>query len=84
MSLTVLDTLRRSLMHEDTVRVNGKAVIKGTRIPVYFILELLSNGWTINDILKEYPHLTREDILAAIRYAAKVLREEYFQNLASS
>ncbi len=56
--------------------MGGKPVIKGTRIPVYFILELLSNGWTIDDILKEYPHLSREDVLAAIKYAAKVLREE--------
>jgi len=69
------------LSKEDRIVVDpkilgGRAVIKGTRIPVYFILELLSNGWTIDDILKEYPHLTREDILAAIRYAAKVLREE--------
>jgi len=77
------------LTKEDRIVVDpkilgGKAVIKGIIILVYFILELLSNGWTINDILKEYPHLTREDISAAIRYAAKVLREEYFQNLASS
>jgi len=54
----------------------GKPVIRGTRIPVYFILELLANGWSVDDILREYPHLTREDVLAAIRYAAKVLREE--------
>jgi len=56
--------------------MGGKPVIKGTRIPVYFILELLSNGWSIDDILREYPHLSREDVLTAIRYAAKVLREE--------
>ena len=56
--------------------MGGKPVIKGTGIPVYFILELLSNGWSIDDILREYPHLAREDVLAAIKYAAKVLREE--------
>ncbi len=56
--------------------VGGKPVIRGTRIPVYFILGLIANGWTIDDILKEYPHLTREDVLAAVRYAARVLREE--------
>ncbi len=56
--------------------MGGKPVIKGTRIPVYFILELLSNGWSVDDILREYPHLSREDVLAAIRYAARVLREE--------
>ncbi len=51
--------------------MGGKPVIKGTRIPVYFILELLSNGWSIDDILREYPYLSREDILAAIKYAAR-------------
>ena len=56
--------------------MGGKPVIKGTRIPVYFILELIASGWTIDDILKEYPHLTREDVLAAVKYAARVLREE--------
>jgi len=66
---------------EDRIVVNpkvmgGKPIIKGTRIPVYFILELLSNGWSIDDILREYPHLSREDVLAAIKYAAKVLREK--------
>jgi uncharacterized protein (DUF433 family) len=66
---------------EERIAINpkimgGKPVIKGTRIPVYFILELIANGWTIDDILREYPHLSREDVLAAVRYAAKVLREE--------
>ena len=56
--------------------MGGKPVIKGTRIPVYFILELIANGWSIDDILREYPHLTREDVLAAVKYAARVLREE--------
>lgn len=56
--------------------MDGKPVIKSTRIPVYLILELIANGWTVDDILKEYPHLTREDVLAAVKYAAKVLREE--------
>lgn len=48
----------------------GKPTIRGTRIPVYLILNLLANGKTIDDILNEYPELTREDILAAIKYAA--------------
>ena len=58
-------------MEDTRIEVNprilaGKPVIKGTRISVYFILELLSNGWTIDGILNEYPHLTREDVLAAL------------------
>ena len=54
----------------------GKPVIKGTRIAVEFILELLANGWTVEDILKNYPQLKREDVLAALKYAAEVLKEE--------
>ena len=54
----------------------GKPIIKGTRISVEFVLELLSSGMTVNDVLKEYPHLKREDVLAALEYATRVLRNE--------
>jgi len=54
----------------------GKAVIKGTRIAVEFILELLANGWTIDDILKNYPQLKKEDVTAALKYATEVLKKE--------
>ena len=54
----------------------GKPVIRGTRIPVDFILELLAEGWSHEDILENYPQLTEEDIKAALRYAAKALRSE--------
>jgi uncharacterized protein (DUF433 family) len=48
----------------------GKPVIKGTRLAVEFIIELLAQGWTENDILSNYPGLTREDILACLAYAS--------------
>ena len=54
----------------------GKPIIRGTRISVEFILELLSSGMNIEEILKEYSHLKREDILAALEYATRVLRHE--------
>jgi len=54
----------------------GKPIIKGTRIAVEFILELLANGWTVEDILKNYPQLKREDLAAALKYAAEILKEE--------
>ena len=54
----------------------GKPVIKGTRISVEFILELLANGWSYEEILRNYPQLEREDILAAIRYSVEILRDE--------
>jgi len=54
----------------------GKPIIKGTRIAVEFILELLANGWTVENILRNYPQLKREDVTAALKYAAEVLKEE--------
>jgi uncharacterized protein (DUF433 family) len=61
----------------------GKPIIKGTRISVEFILELLSSGMEVDDILKEYPHLSKEDIMAALEYATNVLRhEEVFKTSA--
>lgn len=54
----------------------GKPVIKGTRIPVYLIIELLANGLTPQQILREYPELKQEDIKAALLYASKLLERE--------
>lgn len=54
----------------------GKPVIRGTRISVELIIELMASGMTIPEILKEYPHLTNKDILAALEYAAQTLRAE--------
>jgi uncharacterized protein (DUF433 family) len=51
----------------------GKPVIAGTRVPVELLLTLLGKGQTIETILKAYPHLVRDDILAAQAYAAKHL-----------
>jgi len=46
----------------------GKPVIKGTRIPVYLILELLAAGYNFKRIMKAYPALKEEDIRAAVEY----------------
>jgi uncharacterized protein (DUF433 family) len=56
--------------------LRGKAIIKGTRISVDLILELLANNWSIEKILKEYPQLTKKDILSAIEYSARRLKRE--------
>ena len=53
----------------------GKPVIRGTRLAVEFILELLASGQSENDILSNYPRLTREDILACLSYASYLARE---------
>ncbi len=56
--------------------LGGKPVIKGTRIPVYLILELLSAGYSFKRIIKAYPSLTEEDIKAAVNYAAQIVKNE--------
>ena len=55
---------------------HGKPCIKGTRIMVWLIIECLANGDTIEDILEAYPSLTREDVLAALAYAAEMTKEK--------
>ena len=52
----------------------GKPVVKGTRITVELILEKLSCGESVDQILDSHPTLTREGVLAAIRYAVDILR----------
>ena len=61
--------------------LGGKPVIKGTRISVEFILGLLASGVTENEILQDYPHLTKDDIHACLEYAAHALRNEVFIEL---
>jgi uncharacterized protein (DUF433 family) len=56
----------------------GKPRIKGTRISVELIVGWLANGWTFEQILESYPNITREDILAALAFAAEMLREEEY------
>jgi uncharacterized protein (DUF433 family) len=54
----------------------GKPVIRGTRVPVELILRRISGGATENDLLASYPHLTRDDIRAAVAYAADTIAYE--------
>src|SRR4029077_12067827 len=65
----------------DRIEVNpkvmlGKPVIRGTRVPVELILRKLSEGATEDDLLDAYPRLSRQDIQAAIGYAADTLAHE--------
>lgn len=55
----------------------GKPVIKGTRMALEFVIELLAEKWTHEQILKNYPQLAEEDIQAALHYAAEVLKQEH-------
>lgn len=68
------DTIDRIVIDPEVLA--GKPVIKGTRIPVYLIVELLGCGMTEKEILNQYPTLKREDIRAALLYASKCLENE--------
>ncbi len=57
----------------------GKPCIRGTRIWVSLILDFMSNGLTIEEIIAEYPQLREEDIRAAIAYGAEMARERYIE-----
>lgn len=67
--------------YKDRIRINpdfmlGKPIIKGTRITVELILRKLAEGASEGDLLEAYPHLEREDILAALSYSADVISKE--------
>ncbi|HNR13683.1 MAG TPA: DUF433 domain-containing protein [Thermodesulfobacteriota bacterium] len=69
------------MKHHERIEINpqkmfGKPVIKNTRITVEHVLRKLAGGMTIQEILEDHPHLTREDILAAQEFAADYLAEE--------
>ncbi|HUT80847.1 MAG TPA: DUF433 domain-containing protein [Candidatus Bathyarchaeia archaeon] len=72
---------RKELLDRITINpkiVVGKPVIKGTRITVQFILNLLANGAEIREIVEEYSDLTKEDILACLLYASKTIENTTF------
>jgi uncharacterized protein (DUF433 family) len=54
----------------------GKPIIKGTRISVEFVIGLLGQGWSVEQVLAEYDHLKPEDIQACLSYASEVLSSE--------
>lgn len=67
---------------EDRITVNpkvlvGKPVIKGTRLAVEFIVDLLARGWTVEKVLQEYDQIAAEDIRACLAYASEVLKSEH-------
>lgn len=56
---------------------SGKPVIRGTRIWVSLLLDLLASGMSEEELIEEYPQLTREDIRAALAFGAEMSRERY-------
>ncbi len=56
--------------------LSGKPILKGTRLAVEFILELLAERWTHTQILRSYPQLSDDDIWAALSYAAETIKQD--------
>lgn len=54
----------------------GKPVVRGTRLSVEFVIDLMASGWSEPDILSNYPNLTHDDIMACLAYARDMLRSE--------
>jgi uncharacterized protein (DUF433 family) len=69
------DRLLERIVADPKVLV-GKPVVKGTRLAVEFIIDLLANGWPEPKILESYPGLVHEDIAACLHYAGRVLHSE--------
>ena len=61
--------------------LGGKPIIRGTRISVEFILDLLASDVSEEEILEDYQHLTKEDIQACLRYAARSFKNEIYVEL---
>lgn len=64
--------------------LGGKPVIKGTRLSVDFILNLLASGASEKEILEDYQHITIEDIYACLAFAAKALKNDIYLELESA
>lgn len=63
-------------IHTDPAILIGKPVLRGTRISVEFLLDLMAGGWTEEMILDGFPHLTRDGIRAAVQFAADMVSGE--------
>jgi uncharacterized protein (DUF433 family) len=77
------DLLLQRIVADPRVLV-GKPAIKGTRLSVDFILNLLAHGSTVEEILGEYEGLAREDILACLLFASRSLSNTGFMPLAAA
>jgi uncharacterized protein (DUF433 family) len=65
-------------IHSDPEILLGKPIIKGTRLSVEFILNLLSSGWTEQQILENYPTIKLEALRAIFAFTAECMKEEAF------
>ncbi len=70
-------------LQADPAICGGQVCIKGTRIPVSLILDMLAGGDTIEDLLRGYPTLSREDVTAALAYGARLAHERILPLVSS-
>jgi uncharacterized protein (DUF433 family) len=63
--------------------MTGKPVIKGTRITVELILERLGTGWTTEQLLKSYPHISEDSVRACLLYAVNSVKNEIIHDIAA-
>ena len=68
----------RDYIVSDPTILGGKPILKGTRLSVEFVLELLAAGWDRQALQENYPNLTEQRIRAVLAYAAETFREERF------
>ena len=66
----------REHIHSDPEILSGKPVVKGTRLSVDFLLELLAAGWSGEQLLDSYPNLSRDSLRAVFAFAAESARDE--------
>lgn len=83
MHKAMIDVKWQDYIVADPAIMVGKPTIKGTRITVELIVEKLGYGETVDEILLDYPHLTREQIYACLRFAASTVRYKRSRNLAA-
>jgi uncharacterized protein (DUF433 family) len=68
----------REYIHSDAEVLGGKPVVRGTRLAVDFLLGLLAEGWSPEQVLDDYPQLTPEALRAVFAYASEALNDESF------
>jgi uncharacterized protein (DUF433 family) len=76
-----MDTLLSRITIDPAI-CHGKPCVRGLRYPVEMLLELLSSGMTIDEILADYEDLERDDLLAVLAYAARLARTRRLQPVA--
>ena len=79
----MIDVRWQDYITADPAIMVGKPTIKGTRITVELIVEKLGYGETVDEILLDYPHLTREQIYACLRFAAHTVQQKRSRKLVA-